>query len=84
MEKIFVSYDIMETKTDQTKARNKALFALCKRGMTTMPEVVAKKKVKYIQETDWFKAVHEKVVKALDKQYHDNIDNAIIKAIGVG
>lgn len=34
---------------------------------------------KYIQDTAWWKVVYEKAVKAFDKQYHDTIDDAIIK-----
>ena len=36
---------------------------------------------KYIQQTDWFKDGRDKAVKTLDREYHENIDNAIIEAI---
>lgn len=40
------------------------------------------KRSKYIQETGWFKAGRDRAVKALDKEYHENTDNAILEALG--
>ena len=37
---------------------------------------------KYIQETKWFQEARKAGVKALGREYHKVIDEAIIKALG--
>ena len=39
-------------------------------------------KPKYIQDTDWWKKTREVAVKALDQQWQETMDKAIIEALG--